>query len=724
MEYVDGLPITQYCDKRRLGNRARIDLFRQVCQAVQHAHQRGVIHRDLKPSNILVEDSDDGPRPRIIDFGVAKATEKRFLEWSVFTEVGSLIGTPEYMSPEQADDSESAVDTRSDVYSLGVLLYELLVGVTPLDTRELRSIGLSALLKTVREGSFPTPSSRAQTIGDGGPETAANRGTDPGSLARQLRGELDWIVMRALEKDKERRYATPAELGEDLRRFLEDEPVRAGPPGVWYRTVKMARRHRVAFGAAAVLAVALVVAVAGIGVGFVRARQAEREAVAQAEIARATSQFLNEDLLAAVAPELMGRDVRVVDVLERADGLIAERFPDAPLTRAAIHQSVGLAFTKLGDLESGERHYTRLVEIRREALGDDHAETAEAVCGLGWLRARRDEIEPGIELIREGLDRFHAAGAADTDAGIECHRMLGQILLLTDEFDEAEAIYLEALDRSRRALGDRHPETINTLNDLSLVYGATGDRERAVELIREAIELHTAMHGPDHADTLVMESNLASSLYALARWDEAVELFESLLPRYREVYGSDHPRTMMAANNLAVTLQRVDRTAESIELLQEVLEWRAANYGESHRNTLSTAFSLGRAYYKERDYSASVEHLQKAYDGRRQALGEDDRRTLTTLSMLAAAVHRAGETDRALELHRQVIDRRAVLEERWADLLAACFSRYGEALAAAGRREDAIAAYREAERLYGLDPDKRQAEREQNLEALERLLGE
>jgi non-specific serine/threonine protein kinase/serine/threonine-protein kinase len=723
MEFVDGLPITYYCDKRRLDNGARIKLFRRVCQAVQHAHQRGVIHRDLKPSNILVEDADDGPRPRIIDFGVAKATEKRFLEWSVFTEVGSLIGTPEYMSPEQADDSESAVDTRSDVYSLGVLLYELLVGVTPLDTRELRGIGLSALLKTVREGTFPTPSSRVQTIGDGGPEIAARRDTDPGSLARQLRGELDWIVMRALEKDKERRYATPAELGEDLRRYQGHEPVRAGPPGLWYRTAKMARRHRVAFGAAAVLLVALVVAVAGISIGFVRARRAEHEAVAQAEIANATNRFLNEDLLTAVAPEFMGRNVRVVDVLERADELIGERFADAPRTRAAIHQSVGMAFVKLGDLEAGDRHYSEAVEIRREALGSDNAETGEALCGLGWIRARRGEVEPGIELLREGLASFGTAGQTDTDKGINCRRMLGQIQHLNDQLEDAEATHLDSLDRSRRVLGERHSESIGALNDLSMVYGSMGDRERAMEMIREAIELNTEVHGPNHADTLIMESNLAASLYAMARWDEAVEMFESLLPRYREVYGPDHPRTMTVANNLAATLPRVDRTAESIELLREVLEWRAGYYGEVHRNTLSTRYSLGRAYYNEKDYPAAVEHLQKSYDGRRELLGADNRRTLTTQSLLGAALERSGDVGKALELHRQVLDRRDVLEERWPELLAACFTRHGDALVAVDRRDEAIDAYREAERLYALDPEKRQAERKQNAERLNDLLG-
>jgi non-specific serine/threonine protein kinase/serine/threonine-protein kinase len=722
MEFVDGLPITNYCDKRRLTNAARIELFRRVCQAVQHAHQRGVIHRDLKPSNILVEDADDGPRPRIIDFGVAKATEKRFLEWSVFTEVGSLIGTPEYMSPEQADDSESGVDTRSDVYSLGVLLYELLVGVTPLDARELRSIGLSALLKTVRQGSFPTPSSRAQTTGGDRPETAANRGTDPGSLARQLRGELDWIVMRALEKDKERRYATPAELGEDLRRYLEHEPVRAGPPGLWYRTVKLARRHRVAFGAAAVLLVALVVAVAGISVGFLRARRAEREAVAQAEIANATNQFLNEDLLASVAPEMMGRDVRVLDVLERADELIAERFEDAPLTRAAIHLSVGMVFVKLGDLESGERHYNEAAEIRREILGPDDAETAEVVCGLGWIRARRDEVEPSLALIREGLEGYRAAGAMDTPTGIECQRILGQILHLTDALEEAETTFLGALERSRAALGDRHEQTINALNDLSLLYGSMGDSERAETTIREAIELQTEVRGPNHAETLVMESNLANSLYGMGRPEEAAELYRSLLPRYQEVYGSDHPRTMTLANNLAVTLSQIGENEEAVVLLGEVLEWRAANFGERHRNTLSTRYSLGRTYYRLHDYPAAVEHLREAYDARREVLGEDNRRTLYAQSMLAAALNRQGETGEALRLHRDALDRRAVIEESHPEVLAAFFSRYGEALADAGRRDEAIAAHREAERLYALNPDKRQAEREQNAERLERLL--
>ncbi len=274
MEFVRGVPITEHCDRQKLSVRERLELFLQVCEGVQHAHQNAIIHRDLKPSNVLVSIQDGRAVPKIIDFGVAKATTQKLTEKTRFTELGVLIGTPEYMSPEQAEGTGQSVDTRTDVYSLGVMLYELLVGALPFDPRELRSGGYEGIRKKIREEEPPRPSARLSTLGDASTESARSRRVDLSSLQRQLRGDLDWITMRALEKDRTRRYGSPSELAADISRFLSDEPVLASPPSAAYRAGKFVRRHRLRVGVAAA---GVLVLVAFAGTMAVQAGRIARE---------------------------------------------------------------------------------------------------------------------------------------------------------------------------------------------------------------------------------------------------------------------------------------------------------------------------------------------------------------------------------------------------------------------------------------------------------------
>ncbi len=262
MEFVPGLPITDYCDQRRLNTRQRLELFLKVANAVQHAHQKGIIHRDLKPSNILVMDFDGEPVPKIIDFGLARATDKKTAEQTLFTEVGVLIGTPEYMSPEQASLGVRDVDTRTDIYSLGVLLYELLVGAVPFASNDLRAAGYDEILRILREDDPPRPVMRFDSLGDGADQAAACRATDSRGLRRELRGDLEWITLKTLEKDRSRRYATVADLAVDIRRQLAGEPVAAAPPDPIYRLRKFAGRHALQLAAASTVFLALLASLA------------------------------------------------------------------------------------------------------------------------------------------------------------------------------------------------------------------------------------------------------------------------------------------------------------------------------------------------------------------------------------------------------------------------------------------------------------------------------
>jgi tetratricopeptide (TPR) repeat protein len=285
MELVKGVPLTKYCDEHLLTPKERLKLFIPVCQAIQHAHQKGIIHRDIKPSNVLVALYDGEPVPKVIDFGIAKATGQHLTEKTLVTGFGAVIGTLEYMSPEQAELNQLDIDTRSDIYSLGVLLYELLTGTTPLDRKRLKDATILEILRVIREEEAPKPSTRLSTMEDT-PAVAANRGLEPKKLSGLVRGELDWIVMKALEKDRNRRYETANGLALDIQRYLADEPVQACPPSAWYRFRKLARRHRLALAMASVVTAALILLLAGLSAGVLLLNQERNEVRRQRDIAQ------------------------------------------------------------------------------------------------------------------------------------------------------------------------------------------------------------------------------------------------------------------------------------------------------------------------------------------------------------------------------------------------------------------------------------------------------
>jgi eukaryotic-like serine/threonine-protein kinase len=337
MEYVKGEPITTYCDRQRLTVAERLELFTRVCEGVQHAHQKGIIHRDLKPSNVLITIQDERPVPKIIDFGVAKATAQHLTERTLFTELGVMVGTPEYMSPEQAEMGGLNIDTRTDVYALGVMLYELLTGALPFDRDELRRAGFLEIQRTIREKEPPRPSTRVGPPGPASTEAAKNRHTEPKRLVSELRGDLDWITMKALEKDRTRRYASASDIAADIQRHLSDRPVLAGPPSLAYTAKKFVHRHRGPVVAALLLLISLVAGLVGTSLMYVtasrekvRAQQKEAEALWQnyvANLAAADSSLRMHEVaeakrrLAACDPKLRNWEWRYLS--HEADSSVA-----------------------------------------------------------------------------------------------------------------------------------------------------------------------------------------------------------------------------------------------------------------------------------------------------------------------------------------------------------------------------------------------------------------
>jgi len=385
MEYVKGLPITEYCDHHKLPIENRLNLFRQVCLAVHHAHQKGIIHRDIKPSNILVSTENDQVIPKIIDFGVAKAITQPLTERTLLTEESQLLGTPEYMSPEQADIGSEDIDTRSDIYSLGAMLYVLLTGVLPFDSDTLRTGGIEHIRQVIRETDPKTPSTRLTKLGEGAKKVAERRRTEVAALARRLHKELEWIPLKAMRKERSQRYRSASELADDIDNYLKGEPLLAGPPGTSYKLKKFVRRNRVLVGGiAAVLAVLIVGIVVStiFAVGQARARS---EAERQAKITQAVSDFLRTDLLASVDPtKAKGRELTVRSFLDTASQNLNGKFQNEPLIEASIRDTLGWTYRMLGEIKTAELHLERSLQICQEQLGQEHPRDIE-LHGTPWL---------------------------------------------------------------------------------------------------------------------------------------------------------------------------------------------------------------------------------------------------------------------------------------------------------------------------------------------------
>jgi non-specific serine/threonine protein kinase/serine/threonine-protein kinase len=420
MELVHGVPITRYADSERLTVKERIELFIPVCKAIQHAHQKGIIHRDIKPSNLLVGEQDGQPTPKVIDFGLAKALGQQLSDATMMTNLGTIVGTLEYMSPEQAELTRNDIDTRADVYSLGAVLYELLTGVTPLDHERLAQTPYVETLQRIREEEPVRPSARVRSSASSS-EIAAKRRSEPARLPGLLHAELDWIVMKALDKDRTRRYETVNGLARDLERYLAGEAVEASAPSTAYRVRKFAGRHRLGFTMAASLTGLLVVGVVVSTWEAVRARRAESEA-------RAVSAFLRNDILSQASADTQARpnikpdpDLKVRTALDRAAARIDGKFSGQPLAEGSIRHTVGQTYNDLGLFAEAQRHFERALELRRRFLGENDPDTLASLEGLATT------------LERQG------------------------------KFGSAEPLYLRVLETRRRVLGAEHPTTLRTM---------------------------------------------------------------------------------------------------------------------------------------------------------------------------------------------------------------------------------------------------------------------
>ena len=594
MELVRGVPITEYCDKYKLTTRERLELFMPICQAVQHAHQKGVIHRDLKPSNVLVMVQEDKPIPKIIDFGIAKAVEHRLAERTIFTEQGQLIGTPEYMSPEQAEMSGLDVDTRSDIYSLGVMLYELLTGILPFDADDLRSGGIDKIQRIIRETDPQKASSRLSGLGDTGTSIAEHRKTDLVSLRKELKGDLDWIIMKAMEKDRTRRYESANGLTMDIQRYLNNEPIWARPPSAGYRLRKFFRRHKMGAAAAALVALALIAGVAGLTIGFREAVKAKNEALQQAAKVEAINEFL-KSMLSSPDPSKDGRDVKVIDILDNAQEKIGESFQDKPEIEESLRHTLGETYNALGVYEKSVAELETALNIQKRILGPDHPDTLNTMNSLSTVLIRQGKYAEAESLLQEAVSKKKKAlGAEHKQTLISMHN-LGVVYYYQGKLEDAESLGRETLKTRIKVLGEDHPDTIFSLGHLAATLGGQEKHEDAVKLYSEAREKEMRIYGSEHPETLRTVHNMAIELNHLKRYQEAEALFRETLQKQKKVFGPDHPDTIITMANLADLLNNMARFHEAETLSRDALEMEKRVFGIDHPLTKFTREVLDKS---------------------------------------------------------------------------------------------------------------------------------
>jgi eukaryotic-like serine/threonine-protein kinase len=725
MEYVAGLPITEYCDRSRTSIAERLELFIQTCDGVQHAHQKAILHRDLKPANILVVEVDGKPTPRIIDFGLAKATSATFGDESRFTHFGQFLGTPGYMSPEQADPNVRDIDTRSDVYSLGVVLYALLTGMQPWETGERRKTPLDELLRKLREEDPARPSTKVGEVKAICAQAAEARGVNPGHLAKMLRGDLDAIALKAIERDRSRRYGSPSELAADIRRYLNREPVVARPASVGYQLRRYAQRHRaMVAGVAAVIAVLLagIAASTSFAIRASRARMeaelqrdraiqaetqtlrqrdravaAERSATDQRDLAlkaeatavreqkralaeklradeqaataKAESNFLENDLLSQAGARGQVRagvkpdpDLKVRTALDRAAQKIAGKFDRQPLVEASIEQTIGVAYRDLGAYTEAQKHLERAVEIKQRELGEASPEALRARFELGSLFQFQGKFSESEALFAKILqDQRRILGDENPDT-LETEFELGSALEYEQKYPQAEKLLAQVLADRRRLLGAENSDTLYAEHLLAIVYEQEDNYAKAEPLFLETLEIQRRKLGEDHPDTLITMQSLASVYWGEGKYAQAEPLLVKALDAQRREMGEEHRETLFGMNSLANLYELEGKYAESEKLFTHALEIERRILGEEHPDTLSTMHNLSALYQDEGRLKEAEPLAVKTLEIHRRLLGEENPETLKSYGNLAVLYFRENQFAEAQPLFERVLQvRRRVL---------------------------------------------------------------
>ena len=677
MEYVPGVPLSDFCDRRGLDLQHRLQLFLQACAGVQHAHQKGVIHRDLKPGNLMVADYHGTLVVKVIDFGIAKGVDAYGRLEPGTTRAGAPIGTPAYMSPEQARGDPNAVDTRTDVYALGGVLYKLLTDEVPIPEEVISRSGEAGLARALMDSVIAAPSQRVLAgARHADSEWKRRMAGDPSSVARQLRGDLDWITLRALERERERRYASVSELAADVQRYLDGAPVLAGPPSRVYRIRKFVRRHRVFVGAAAAVLLALVAGIVGTTWMALEAR-AQRDRAEQAQAATAAaleraeaersralavSGFL-EEMIAAPDPwklrgaSLDARNVRLIDALGSAAARLGDSLQERPVLRGEVGALLGRTFRRLGLFQAAEQRLEVAVADLSSAAASQAPEGVRiaAVLDLALTRAALGDADAADTDLSEWLPRADAAAAVSGDLVEEAYRVHAEVAAARGDLALAEERARSNLERAIARHGADSTAASGARASLADVLGQRGTWEQATALVQQAVASETARLGPAHPLVLELRFRQAGLLLRKGDYPAAERLYGDLALAAEQVLGPEHPATVMYLAHVATTLDNAGRRGEALAQFAGIVPRLQRSLGEDHADTLTIRANHAIALRATGEFDAATAILEDVHRRRQVVLGEAHPETIRTLMFLAVLARDRKDLARAEVLLGQAV---------------------------------------------------------------------
>jgi non-specific serine/threonine protein kinase/serine/threonine-protein kinase len=605
---------------------------------------------------VLVSIQDGKPVPKIIDFGIAKAMDHRLTQQTIFTEQGQLIGTPEYMSPEQAEMTGLDIDTRTDIYTLGVMLYELLVGILPFDTKRLRSAAFGEIQRIIRETDPPKASTRLSGLGDKSVVIAEQRQTDPSSLRKQLRGDLDWIILRAMEKDRTRRYETCTGLAMDIHRYLHNEPVAACPPSTAYKMSKFAKRHKAGLAAGVIVTTALILGLVLATAGLVRARRAEAVAAderdranQEAVTASQVSDFLTGLFYVSDPSQALGNTITAREILDRGTERIQNELDDQPLIKARLMDTMGQVYRNLGLFDQASALMQQALDVRRQNLGGDHLVISNSLNSLASLYYSTGRLDESEKLFREALEiRLRVQGEDHLEVST-CLNNLAMTVKALGRYDEAEPMYRRALEIRRQHHGSEHLQIANSLNNLGMFLYRKGELPEAEELFREALAMNRKLLGDVHPEVSANLNNLGLVLRDSKKYPEAEEMFRQVISMERKFYGDEHPAIARGLINLAALLERAGNLDEAEQIYREGMEIRSQICSENHWETATAKNLLGGCLTKSGDFSQAEKLLLESFEIIKNQFGVDHPRTRSARRRVISLYEAWGKPDKAAE---------------------------------------------------------------------------